>query len=235
MTMFRDIAKREAAAAAAGVGKAKHAIVTAVDPGSHSVKAQIQPEGNESGWIQDPGWACGDLRISSPCEVGTQVLVEAVEGDAENWVLVARLFDAVVRPAVSPQTGKPAQPGEILIATGQGSAPPAGSQTQGQESTPAAWMHVLKAGVYIGIDTAKVSVEDQLLTLAVGSDTSMVIADGSITFNVGGTSYTMTSGSLAAVGGTVTSDQDVLAAGISLKSHVHDGVETGDGTTGGPV
>lgn len=235
MTHFREIARSEAAAAVAGIGKARHGIVTETDPGSHSVKVQIQPKGNETGWIQDPGLSCGDLRISSPCEQGSHVVVESVEGEPENYVIVARFFDNVVRPPISPKTGKPAQQGEMLIMTGQGKAPPAGSQKPGKPTTPAAWVHILKSGFYVGIDTATVSVEDQKITMAVGSDTSMVIADGSITFHLGGTSYTMTSGSLAASGGTVTSDKDVLAAGISGKGHDHTGVRSGTDTSGGPT
>lgn len=34
--------------------------------------------------------------------------------------------------------------------------------------------------------------------------------------------------------GTVTASSDVKAAGISLKSHTHSGVETGSGSTGSP-
>ncbi len=42
-------------------------------------------------------------------------MIVPVEGDAEHPVIVARLFDTVMQPPVSPATGKPVQPGEIGI------------------------------------------------------------------------------------------------------------------------
>ncbi len=94
-------------------GRARHGIVTAVDPASHSVKITIQPENVVSGWLPDAGLACAGLRICCPSEIGTQVLVVPVEGDAEHPVIVARVFDTIMSPPISPVTGKPVQPGEI--------------------------------------------------------------------------------------------------------------------------
>lgn len=111
------------AAGAAGVpGRARHGIVAAVDPKTHSVKVTIQPEGITSGWIPDPGIACAGLRICCPAETGTQVLVLPVEGDAEHPVIVGRLFDTTMLPPDSPITGKPVQPGEIGIFLKDGTA-----------------------------------------------------------------------------------------------------------------
>lgn len=96
-------------------GQARHAIVTAVDASQHAVKVTTQPEGLVSGWLPDPGFACAGLRIACPSEIGTQVLIVPVEGDAEHPVIVARLFDTVQTAPVSPATGQPVQPGEIGI------------------------------------------------------------------------------------------------------------------------
>lgn len=104
-----------AASSGGAVGRARHALVTAVDPATHSVKIAIQPEGIVSGWIPDPGLACAGLRICCPAEIGTQVLVVPVEGDAEHPVIVGRLFDATMTPPSSPATGKPVAPGEIGV------------------------------------------------------------------------------------------------------------------------
>ena len=94
-------------------GQARHGLVTAVDPTNHAVKVSLQPEGIVTGWLPDPGVACAGLRICCPCEVGTQVLTVPVEGDAEHPVIVARIFDTVMSPPISPATGQPVQPGEI--------------------------------------------------------------------------------------------------------------------------
>ena len=94
-------------------GQARHAIVTAVDPGQHAVKLTIQPEGLVSGWLPDPGIACAGLQIACPSEVGTQVLVVPVEGDSEHPVIVARLFDTANPAPISSATGQAVQAGEI--------------------------------------------------------------------------------------------------------------------------
>lgn len=111
-----------AASASSVAGRPRHGVVSAVDPTTHSVKVTIQPEGVVSGWIPDPGIACAGLRIACPAETGTQVLLVAVEGDAEHPVIVARLFDTTMLPPVSPFTSKPVQPGEIGIFLGDGTA-----------------------------------------------------------------------------------------------------------------
>ena len=110
-----ETVKLHAAVQAGALGQPRHALVTSVDATSHSVKVSIQPEGVESGWIPDAAIAANGLRIACPSEIGTQVLVVPVEGDAEHPVVVARLFDVSIVPPMSPATGKPVQPGEIGI------------------------------------------------------------------------------------------------------------------------
>ena len=111
-----------AASASSTAARPRHGVVSSVDPGTHSVKVTIQPEGVVSGWIPDPGIACSGLRIACPAEVGTQVLLAPVEGDAEHPVIVARLFDTTMLPPTSPFTNKPVQPGEIGIFLSDGTA-----------------------------------------------------------------------------------------------------------------
>ena len=115
MTEWIETVKLHAATQAGALGQPRHALVTSVDPTSHSVKVSIQPEGIESGWIPDGVVAANGLRIACPAEIGTQVLVVPVEGDAEHPVVVARLFDVSINPPTSPATGKPVQAGEIGI------------------------------------------------------------------------------------------------------------------------
>ena len=197
-------------------GRAQHAIVSAVNPIKHLVQVTFQPSGLTSGWLPDPGLATGGLRIASPCEVGTQVLVVPVEGDAENPVIVARVFDLVAKPPVSPQTGQPAQSGEFLAVTGAGVPP---MTTGGSVSAPvenAAWFHLTTSGFYAGAGTMKLAITPEAITLT---------ADGS--------TLTLTKASLAAMGAALSTDQDVTAADVSLKSHVH--VDAGgSGLSGAP-
>ncbi len=115
MADWIETVKLHAATQAGALGQPRHALVTSVDPTSHSVKVAIQPEGLESGWIPDAAVSAGGLRIACPAEIGTQVLVVPVEGDAEHPVVVGRLFDVSIAPPISPATGKPVQAGEIGI------------------------------------------------------------------------------------------------------------------------
>ena len=118
-------------------GQARHGLVTAVDPTNHAVKVSLQPEGMVTGWLPDPGLACAGLRVCCPCEVGTQVLTVPVEGDAEHPVIVARIFDTVMSPPVSPATGQPVQPGEIGFFLSSGT-----------------YLHLSTKGIFIGGDVS---------------------------------------------------------------------------------
>ena len=120
MTEWLETVKLQAALQVGALGQPRHALVTSVDPTSHSVKVSIQPEGIESGWIPDAAVAAHGLKIACPAEIGTQVLVVPVEGDAEHPVVVARLFDVSITPPMSPATNKPVQPGEVGIFTSGG-------------------------------------------------------------------------------------------------------------------
>ena len=115
MSDWLETVKLHAATQAGALGQPRHALVTSVDAVSHAVKVTIQPEGLESGWIPDGAIAASGLRIACPSEIGTQVLVVPVEGDAEHPVVVARLFDVTLMPPSSPATGSPVQPGELGI------------------------------------------------------------------------------------------------------------------------
>lgn len=115
MADWLETIKFHAAKQVAAIGQPRHALVTSVDAVSHSVKVTVQPEGIESGWIPDASIAAAGLRIACPAEIGTQVLVVPVEGDAEHPVVIARLFDVSITPPVAPATGKPVQPGEVGI------------------------------------------------------------------------------------------------------------------------
>ena len=201
-----DLVRREAAVQVGRIGVARHAIVSAVDPVNHACKVTVQPEGVESGWIPDPGFAAGSLRISSPCEIGTQVLVTPAEGDAEHPVITGRIFDAEVLPAVSPVTGQPAQPGEFLIAAGQAPAP----ESNGQAAQTAAFFHVQPSALTFGVGT-----------------TMWSLTSGMAVLTVGGTAYTFTPAGLMTTG-------NVTANGIDLEHHLHTGVQSGTSMTGLP-
>lgn len=174
MADWLETIKFHAAKQVAALGQPRHALVTSVDAVSHSVKVTIQPEGIESGWIPDAAIAAAGLRIACPAEIGTQVLVVPVEGDAEHPVVIARLFDVSITPPVAPATGLPVQPGEIAIFLDDGT-----------------YLHMAGGGIFMR---------------------GKIVIDGTVEVN-----------------------GDVAAAGISLKTHVHDGILAGHGLSGAPV
>ena len=133
MQSWIEAIKLHSAVHATATGQPKHGIVTSVDPINHAIKVMIQPDGVESGWIPDGAIAAGGLKIACPSEVGTQVLVIAVEGDGEHPVVVARLFDTVVTAPVSPATSHPVQAGEIGIFLASGT-----------------YLHLTQDGIYLG-------------------------------------------------------------------------------------
>jgi phage baseplate assembly protein gpV len=115
MNRWIETIKLEAARQSGALGQPRHAVVTSVDVTTHAVKVRIQPEGLETGWIPDGAVASQGLRIVCPAEIGTQVLIVPVEGDAEHPIVVARIFDTMTCPPVSPATGRPVAAGEIGI------------------------------------------------------------------------------------------------------------------------
>ncbi|WP_428375204.1 phage baseplate assembly protein V [Lichenicoccus sp.] len=135
MSNWVEAIKFHSAAHAASNGQPRYGIVTSVDPTNHAVKVSIEPDGVETGWIPDGALAAGSLRIACPSEVGTQVLLSAVEGDAEHPVVVARLFDTAATAPVSPATSQPVQPGEIGFFLSGGT-----------------YLHLTQAGLFVGGD-----------------------------------------------------------------------------------
>ena len=133
MRSWLDAVKLHSAVHTANSGQPKHGLVTSVDPINHAVKVMIEPDGVESGWIPDAVIAAAGLKIACPSEIGTQVLLLPVEGDAEHPVVVARVFDTVVSCPTSPATSQPVQPGEIGIFLAGG-----------------VYLHLTEAGLYLG-------------------------------------------------------------------------------------
>lgn len=204
-----EAARFVAAAMVNRVAHTVHGVVSAVDPVNHAVKVRVQPEDVESGWIADAGVTqVGDLRIACPTAIGTHVVLQPLEGDGEHLVLSGVVYDAVMAPPVSPETGVVAQPGEWLVRAGCGE-PPRDDGAPGAATAAAGWLHVTPTGVYLGAGSARVSV-----------------IDGSVICDVGAVSLTLSADGLVVSGGDVRTDAH------SLTTHCH---ALGSQMTGGPV
>lgn len=135
MRNWIEAVKLHSAAHSMAMGQPRHGTITSVDPVNHAVKVMIEPDGIESGWIPDAVIAAGGLKIACPSEVGTQVIVVPVEGDAEHPIVIGRIFDTVIMPPVSPATSQPVQAGEIGIFLDGGT-----------------YLHLTQRGILIGGD-----------------------------------------------------------------------------------
>ncbi|AHI25482.1 baseplate assembly protein [Komagataeibacter xylinus] len=218
-----------AASMAGTLAQPRFGLVSAVDPVNHAVKVMTQPSNIESGWLPCAAMQVGSLRIACPPDIGTHVLVVHVEADAEHGVVAVPVYDAVVMPPASPATGKPAQPGELLIVAGCGAPPADGGTAAGQATDNAPWWHVTKDTIYSGAGNATETLTNGTKAWKVGSVGMVLDASGlSVTGGPITTDRDMTAQ------GTVTGQKDVLANGTSGHSHTHGSVQPGSGSTGAP-
>lgn len=203
-------------------------LVAAVDPANHAVRVTLQPAGVESGWIPCGAMQVGSLRIACLPDLGTHVVVMPVEGDAEHAVLACPIYDAVMRPPVSPATGDHAQPGEVLVMAGCGAPPADGGTAPGGADPHGPWWHITASAIHAGAGNA-----------------SAVLANGAISWKVGNVGMVLDTSGLSVTGGAITTDgdmtaqgtvtgaADVRAAGISGRGHTHP-VGSAPGVTGAP-
>ncbi|WP_166315536.1 phage baseplate assembly protein V [Acetobacter estunensis] len=80
------------------IARARFGVVSAADAASGLVKVRLQPENTETGWICDTACSVGSVTLYAPSAIGTHVLVETAQGDGDNYVVVARVFDATSPP-----------------------------------------------------------------------------------------------------------------------------------------
>lgn len=186
-----------------------HGIVSAVDPSSHAVKVRLQPDDIETGWLPDAALAqAGDLRISCPCAIGTQVLLMPVEGDGETFVIVSVVFDVVAGPAISPQTGKVAQPGEMLVRAGCGTS----DRDSPGQSDSGGWLHIGRDGLFFGAGSLRCLIGKTSIGFHAG-DVSLTLDGKGV--SVSGAGVRVSGGDVFVSGGDVRTDMH------SLAEHVH--------------
>ncbi|NHN84471.1 hypothetical protein GOB93_07405 [Acetobacter musti] len=102
------------------IGRAGFGVVSAVDPSSGLVKVRLPPANTETGWICDAAISVGTATCYVPSEVRNHVLVETAQGDGDNYVVVARVFDAITPPVkFSCLENNVLSPGEFGIKIGE--------------------------------------------------------------------------------------------------------------------
>lgn len=116
MSKFDQLAKLQAALVLGNSARARIGLVTAYNPSTYAVKATIQPEGIETGWLPvmsllvGPQWGL----LTAP-SVGNQVLILFQENDPKTGIVIGCLFSLADQPP-----GK-AQPGEFWVVHSTGS------------------------------------------------------------------------------------------------------------------
>lgn len=117
--MDRAVLDRQIHGHISRIGKARLATVSATDPSSGLIKVMIQPENIETGWLNDCAVSVGAITAYAPAETGSHVLVETVQGDGDNYIVVARIFDNISVPPIFSVLGRTLNVGEYGISAGE--------------------------------------------------------------------------------------------------------------------
>lgn len=85
------------------MGQVRFGLVSSFDPNSFAAKVLIQPENVLSGWIPVlSSWVGNGWGFVAPIAPGTQVVLLALEGDAEQAIIVGAVWSLVDKPPVVP-------------------------------------------------------------------------------------------------------------------------------------
>lgn len=84
-------------------GQVRFGLVSSFDPTSFSAKVLIQPENVLTGWLPIlSSWVGNGWGFVAPLVPGTQVILLALEGDAEQAVIAGSVWSLVDKPPVVP-------------------------------------------------------------------------------------------------------------------------------------
>lgn len=85
------------------MGQVRFGLVSSFDPNSFSAKVLIQPENVLSGWLPVlSSWVGNGWGFVAPIPPGTQVVLLALEGDAEQAIIAGAVWSLVDKPPVVP-------------------------------------------------------------------------------------------------------------------------------------
>ncbi|MBU6419065.1 MAG: phage baseplate assembly protein V [Proteobacteria bacterium] len=84
-------------------GTVRFGLVSSFDPSTYSAKVMIQPENVLSGWLPVmSSWVGNGWGLAAPLPPGTQVVILAQEGDAEQGVIAGAVWSSVDKPLTAP-------------------------------------------------------------------------------------------------------------------------------------
>ena len=103
MNRFWNQVKAHAASLDGMNGQARFGLVASFDPNAYAARVLVQPENLLSGWLPVLGqWVGAGWGMAAPLSPGDQVLLLAQEGDAEQAVVLGRVWSSVDPPPQAP-------------------------------------------------------------------------------------------------------------------------------------
>ena len=152
--------------------------------------------------------------------VGSECLVHFNDTDCDNWFFTGEAYE-------------PNSPRQHDLADGFAELRPISTPNVPQDYDDAGT--VLYNGdckVKLG-DDKSVTVTNGTSTMSMSASGEIGLTNGSAIINISGSDITIT-GNIT-VNGTITTTGDTIAAGISVSTHVHGGVSSGNNNTGTPT
>jgi len=103
MDPFWNMVKAQAGGLDGLAGVARFGLVSSFDPSAYAARVLIQPENVLSGWLPVlSAWVGAGWGLAAPLTPGAQVLVIALENDAEQGVIIGAAWSAVDTPLAAP-------------------------------------------------------------------------------------------------------------------------------------
>jgi phage baseplate assembly protein V len=103
MDRFLNLLKGQACQLDQGWAHPRFATVSSVDPATFTARVVVQPEGVLTGWLPiATAWVGNGWGMACPPQPGDQVVVIWQEGDAEQGVIVGRIWCTGVPPPPAP-------------------------------------------------------------------------------------------------------------------------------------
>ncbi len=115
MDTFLNLVKSHASQLDQGWAQPRLATISSVDPATYTARVTVQPEGLLSGWLPVTGtWVGNGWGMACAPMPGDQVVVLWQEGDAEQGLIIGRLWSQAT-------PGPNAPPGEFWLVHATGS------------------------------------------------------------------------------------------------------------------
>jgi hypothetical protein len=103
MDSFLNYMKAQSAQMDQGWAQPRLAVISSVDPATFTARVTVQPEAVLSGWLPiASAWVGAGWGLACLPSPGDQVLVIWQEGDAEQGIILARLWSNVAAPPQAP-------------------------------------------------------------------------------------------------------------------------------------